>query len=164
MAEPESEHELSGMAAALTTAADELMLVLDRGNDDLRPQVSPVQLRTLLIVEEVGAPTLGTLATRLHTVPSSASRTCDRLQTAGLLLRQIGAEDRREVALVLTSAGRRLLNKLRSARKRELLAVVERMSEPGRTALFEGLREFRRALHGNGVRQGAQRRRDEMPR
>lgn len=169
MAQAVPEHELTAMAATVADAAGELELVLDRGAEYLRPRISPAQLRALLIIERDGAPTLGTLATRLNTVASSASRTCDRLQNAGLLSREASTRDRREVALVLTGAGRRLLGKLRLARRHQLLAVLERMAEPGRTALLDGLREFGRAVHADSAGtekrgQNGQRRRDEMPR
>lgn len=118
------------------------MLTIGRSAEDLHPRMSPPQLRTLLVLERRNSIHLGELAAELGTIPSSASRLCDRLQAAGLLVRRVGELDRRAICLELTAEATRLLDRIRQARRAQLTAVLERMSPGGRAALLNGLEEF----------------------
>ncbi|WP_018684577.1 MarR family transcriptional regulator [Actinokineospora enzanensis] len=128
--------------AEVETAARALGLVLTRANADVYPKVPPMQLRALHFVETLAPINLTRLTEELGTIPSSASRLCDRLQAAGLLDRRPATTDRREVEIVLTGEGRALLERLRIARRADMAEVLERMSPEGRAALLHGLREF----------------------
>ncbi|WP_202124356.1 helix-turn-helix domain-containing protein [Actinomadura physcomitrii] len=79
---------------------------------------------------------------------SSASRLCDRLEAAGLLIRDPG-RDRREVTVRLSADGQALLDRLRVRRRAELAGVLEAMPAPARAALLRGLSEFHEAASGH---------------
>ncbi|GGS38567.1 MULTISPECIES: MarR family winged helix-turn-helix transcriptional regulator [Actinokineospora] len=132
---PDEVAEIEGAALALG-------LVLTRANTSVYPKVPALQLRALHFVETVEPLTLTRLADMLGVLPSSASRLCDRLQSAGLLSRRPGAHDRREVELLVTDSGRDLLARLRRDRRADLGRVLAGMSAEGRAALLTGLREF----------------------
>jgi DNA-binding MarR family transcriptional regulator len=133
------------VAASVEAAAESLLIIWDRGLDGIRPRVSASQLRALLVVDRHQPINLGGLAEELGAIPSSASRLCDRLEAAGLVVRRISPEDRREIALSLTVEGTRLLEELRAARRAELSEVLATMTPASRAALLTGLRGFQHA-------------------
>ena len=129
-------------AVAVDTAADALLSVWDAARESAASLVSGSQLRALLVIESFDGINLRGLAAQLGVILSSASRLCDRLVAAGVLEREPGRTDRREIALHLTPAGHGMLSDLRSDRRRRLAAVLERMTPAGRQALLRGLAEF----------------------
>lgn len=102
-------------------------------------------LRVLVILDAHGPLNLSDLADTLGVNPSNASRACDRLAEAGLLQRSANVDDRRQVTLSLTPAGRTLMDRLMDRRREILGAVVEEMTEADRTRLMSGLRAFNAA-------------------
>ena len=73
----------------------------------------PQYLILAVLGEQAGAEglTIGTIATRLFLESSSVTPPVKRLEQAGLVTRQRGAEDEREVRVRMTAAGRKLLEK-----------------------------------------------------
>jgi DNA-binding MarR family transcriptional regulator len=102
-------------------------------------------LRVLVILDAHGPLNLSAVADVLGVNPSNASRACDRLAESGLLSRSTNAEDRRQVTLSLTDAGRTLMDRLMDRRRQILRAVVEEMSVADRERLMAGLRAFNAA-------------------
>ena len=98
---------VSEVAAAVESAVESLLAVLDRARLAQSPAIPPTQLRVLAIVSRARHTNMNRLAEALDVVPSSASRLCDRLEATGLLRRTPDPRDRREVRLVLTPAARR---------------------------------------------------------
>jgi DNA-binding MarR family transcriptional regulator len=129
-------------AAAVDDAAEALLGVWEATREHASSRLSGSQLRALLFVEREEGINLRGLATGLGMILSSASRLCDRLVAAGVLEREPGRADRREIALHLTPAGHALLGEMRSDRRARLASVLSGMSEAGREALLRGLREF----------------------
>ncbi len=101
--------------------------------------VTVLQLRALVLAST--RPGLGAtdLAEALGVHVSSASRTADRLVAAGLLERRESAEDRRRLHLAPTPAGARLLDTVMAERRRELGALLRRMSPQDRDHLARGM-------------------------
>ncbi|MEU4475855.1 MarR family transcriptional regulator [Micromonospora sp. NPDC023888] len=130
------------MAAALDEAAAALLGVWESAREGTAGRVSGAQLRAVTVVEQHDGINLRRLATRLDMLLSSASRLCDRLVAAGMLEREPGRFDRREISLHLTPEGRRLLAELRADRRARLAVVLGGMSPAGRDALLDGVREF----------------------
>lgn len=118
--------------------------------DAVESTTSPTQVRALLAVEATGGCSNVELAQLLAIFPSSASRLTDRLTAAGLITRQAGQEDRREICLVLTPAGRRSVEKFVEARVSLIGGVMSLMSQPDRSALLRGLTAFSEAAHRLG--------------
>jgi DNA-binding MarR family transcriptional regulator len=109
------------------------------GVDDV---VSVPQWRVLVMLHTRGPLNLAAVAAALEVNPSNASRTCDRLMKAGLLDRRESPDDRRHVALTLTSAGRGLVNKVTRHRRVAIERVLRQMSASQRDQLADALGVF----------------------
>ncbi|MEV4725319.1 MarR family winged helix-turn-helix transcriptional regulator [Micromonospora humida] len=141
------------MAAELDAATGALLSVWEAARESTTSRLSSAQLRAVMVVERHDGINLRRLATLLNMLLSSASRLCDRLVAAGMLEREPGRSDRREIALHLTPEATRLLAELRRDRRQRLAAVLAGMSGEGRGALLRGLVEFdrvARAREGEG--------------
>jgi len=101
--------------------------------------VTVLQLRVLVLAST--RPGLGAsdVAAALGVHVSSAGRTVDRLVAAGLLERRESAADRRRLHLAPTPAGERLLDDVMTDRRRQLTALLERMSPQDRDHLARGM-------------------------
>ena len=88
---------------------------------------------------------MSAVADGLGVNPSNASRTCDRLFRSGLLDRRDDPDDRRNVALTLMPAGRRLVDSMLGQREAIFAQVVGRMSTKERSHLTAGLTAFNKA-------------------
>jgi DNA-binding MarR family transcriptional regulator len=143
------------LSAAIETAAEALVALWGRAQESTRQPVSSSQLRALLVVERLGEINLNGLAEELGSIPSSASRLCDRLQAAGLISRNTGRTDRREVVLSLTPDGHSLLGAMRSARRAEIGRVLAAMPYDDQHALLVALERFRSAMRPDGPDGGA---------
>ncbi|MEV4820997.1 MarR family transcriptional regulator [Micromonospora sp. NPDC049274] len=143
------------MAAALDAAAEALLGVWDSAREETASRVSGAQLRAVMVVEQHDGINLRRLATRLDMLLSSASRLCDRLVAAGMLEREPGRFDRREISLHLTPEARRLLAELRADRQGRIAAVLAAMTPAGRAALVDGMREFDEAARRQRTLSGS---------
>jgi DNA-binding MarR family transcriptional regulator len=132
----------TNIAAAVDTAAQALLAVSDAAREQATSRLSGSQLRAVIVVERYDGINLRGLASSMGIILSSASRLCDRLVAAGVLEREPGRVDRREISLHLTPLGRALLEELREDRRERLAGVLNEMSAAGRQALLRGLREF----------------------
>ncbi|MGW3009261.1 MarR family winged helix-turn-helix transcriptional regulator [Streptomyces sp. NPDC001219] len=134
-------------ASAAALAASELLEVLwGHGQEAARSaEVSPSQLRALLVLEKREGTNLRTLAAALASRPPAVSRLCDRLEAMGLAERGPSATSRREVELRLSLRGRVLLEEYRAARSREITATLERMDPSDVAKLAAGLEAFHTA-------------------
>lgn len=107
--------------------------------------VTPPQLRVLVMIASRDSLNLGAVARGLGVHPSNATRTCDRLVTAGLLDRRDDAADRRNLQLTLTDQGRRLVDEVMDRRRHAIAGVLERMPALQRAALVPVLTTFAEA-------------------
>ncbi|MCZ7435769.1 MarR family winged helix-turn-helix transcriptional regulator [Micromonospora sp. WMMC241] len=130
------------MSAALDEAAGTLLAVWEAAREQTTSRLSGAQLRAVMVVEQHDGINLRRLATLTDMLLSSASRLCDRLVAAGMLEREPGRHDRREISLHLTPEAERLLAELRADRRRRLARILGAMSPDGRAALLRGMREF----------------------
>jgi DNA-binding MarR family transcriptional regulator len=109
---------------------------------ELEDGVTVPQLRVLVMVHTRGPLNLSAVAAALEVNPSNGSRTCDRLIRAGLLDRRDSPEDRRNVTLTLTDAGRNLVEKLTKQRRSAIERVLRKMDAADRAQLAELLDKF----------------------
>ncbi|WP_428963869.1 MarR family winged helix-turn-helix transcriptional regulator [Micromonospora fluostatini] len=130
------------MAAALDDAAGTLLAVWEAARERTTHRLSSAQLRAVVVVDRRDGINLRRLAAELNMLLSSASRLCDRLEAAGMLEREPGRVDRREISLHLTPQARRLLAELQADRRQRLTEVLAGMSAAGRQALLRGITEF----------------------
>jgi len=85
--------------------------------------LEPQQHQLLLAVHglpESAKPTIGELASRLFIQHHSAVELVNRLEQTGAVARHTGTQDKREVWIRLTPAGRAILRKLALAHRTEL--------------------------------------------
>ena len=148
--------DVTDVAAAVESAVDSIVSVLDAARLAQSPSVPPAQLRVLSIIAGNQHTNMSRLAEALDVVPSSASRLCDRLEATGLLRRVPDPRDRREVRLLPTPAARRLLDQLQERRRRALGEVLDRMPAPARQELVRALQAFAEAADDgqNGADSG----------
>jgi DNA-binding MarR family transcriptional regulator len=134
------------IAAAVESAVESLVAVVEQARLAQQPTIPPAQLRVLSIIAGNRHTNMSRLAEALDVVPSSASRLCDRLEATGLLRRVADPRDRREVRLLLTPAARRLLSDLRERRRAALVSVLERMPPTAQQDLLRALAAFEVAV------------------
>jgi len=110
--------------------------------------IEPQQHQLLLAVQglpEGVRPTIRELASRLFIQHHSAVELVNRLEVTGAIARSPGPEDRREVWIRLTPAGRGILHRLALAHRAEL----ERSGPELARALQSVLRHGRRTVAGH---------------
>jgi DNA-binding MarR family transcriptional regulator len=133
----------TGLAAldSETEIAARLRLAVLRLSRRLRQQVAgavtSTQVSALATVERLGAPTLGELAASEQVRPPSMTKIVVGLEEAGLLRRQVDADDRRVARVTLTAEGRRVVQRSRSLRTAYLARRLRRLSVTERRALGE---------------------------
>ena len=137
--------EPDALVTALLTASRALVGISARSLAGVEETVTLAQFRTLVVLHAHGASPLNRLAHRLQVNASTALRSVDRLLAADLVDRRENAEDRREVILELTSAGRRLVADVTSRRREAIEQVVRAMPRARREALVEALLAFAEA-------------------
>jgi DNA-binding MarR family transcriptional regulator len=108
----------------------------------------------LVLIALHGPQNPGAVATELGVHPSNATRICDRLVSAGLVVRREDPVDRRYVALSLTPAGASLVNTVLEHRRSAVAAVMARMPEQLRGAAALGMAAFAAADGGEGIEDG----------
>jgi DNA-binding MarR family transcriptional regulator len=105
--------------------------------------IEPQQHQLLLAVHglpEGVKPTIREIASRLFIQHHSAVELVNRLETTGAIARQVGSEDRREVWVRLTPAGRALLRKLAIAHRNELEKFGPELARALQSVLRQGRR------------------------
>ena len=114
--------------------------------------VHSAQLFAMQKLAEGPAASLGELAQRTFTDPSSVSVVVTRLVERGLVTRTAAADDRRRVLIALTPAGRAVLRRAPRAAQARLHDAARSLPERQLTALATGLRALARglAVHDDG--------------
>ncbi|HEV7208945.1 MAG TPA: MarR family transcriptional regulator, partial [Mycobacteriales bacterium] len=113
-----------------------------RAMDGVGHVASLTGLRALLVLDDRGECNLRELATELALSQSATSRMVDRLVTGGLLDRRVPPDNRREVRLAATPAGRRVTKRLVALRRAAIAAIADRMQPTDVGQLREGLAAF----------------------
>ena len=113
-------------------------------------EVTLPQLRTLGVVSLEGPQTVSALAERLDVHASTMTRMCSRLVARGLVVRTPSAIDRREVVIELTAQGQGLVDVVLDKRRREIDAVVRRMTPDDRDRVVCALELFSEARGATG--------------
>jgi DNA-binding MarR family transcriptional regulator len=122
--------------ADLVTALRSAVLILGRR---MRYQsagdLSQSELATLGRVSREGPITPGQLARSEHVQPPSMTRLLERLESKGFIERTPHPDDRRQVLISMTDAGREYSRRIREARAAWLSAHLERLDEADRDAI-----------------------------
>jgi DNA-binding MarR family transcriptional regulator len=140
-----SEESVDEFVNAILVASRVLIAVSARSLTGVETTVTLTQLRTLVVLDTHDGINLNGLAELLEVNASTAMRMIDRLLAAELVTRQDNPENRREVVLGLTPAGRRIVRKVTARRRKEIRRIVERMPSTHRANLVRALRAFNAA-------------------
>lgn len=143
--EPAREQATRAQVDAVMLAAQALVGVTAQSVAEVEDIVTLPQLRLLVLVSGRGSLNLNALAEAMGVHPSNATRACDRLVAAGLLVRRESAVDRRNVELALTDKGRDLVESIVNRRRTAIGAVLARMPERRRQSLVAATRAFAQA-------------------
>ena len=130
---------------AVVRASRALVGITVRALASVSDEVTLPQLRTLMVVSQHGAQTVSSLADRLDVHASTMTRMCSRLVSRGLVERRPSPLDRREVVIVLTALGQRLVDEVMDKRRREIDDVVRHLSSEDRDRVVAALELFARA-------------------
>jgi DNA-binding MarR family transcriptional regulator len=133
---------------AVMDAARLLVAVVAASVLEVEERASLPQLRVLTLMEARGSLTLGAVAAALGVHPSNATRMCDRLVAAGLVNRRDDPDDRRQLRLTLTEAGRDLVESLMSHRRAAVARAMAEMAPDDRALLASSLKRFTAAAFG----------------
>lgn len=139
---PSSNRPSANQIDAVLRASRALVGIAAASIADVDDVVTVPQFRVLVMLYTRGPLNLAAVAAGLEVNPSNASRTCERLSKAGLLDRRELLEDRRNVALTLTAAGRRLVDSVTRHRRVAIERVLRQMSAPERDRLATSLSAF----------------------
>ncbi len=102
-----SQVDRDSMVDAVLTASRVLVAIAARSLADAGEQVTLTQYRSLVVLASRGPQSVAALAEAVAVTPPTASRLCERLVRKGLVRRRTDRNDRRQVRIALTEAGRR---------------------------------------------------------
>jgi len=105
--------------------------------------LAPSQSRALRVLMRHGAMRLSGLSEQLGIAARSATEVVDALEQRGLVTRTPDTSDRRATLVDVTDAGRRLMKRIRAARRDEADQVFEALDEADRADLLRILRALR---------------------
>lgn len=118
--------------------------LLDEGL--LQQDYSLTEVRVLLELADHDMTTAATLNRSLGLDPGYLSRILFRFDRAGLLRREIGRQDRRELQLSLTSAGHAVVAPLEQAASAEVARLLQPLSEQKQRELLAAMQAIMQLL------------------
>lgn len=133
---------MDAIADALLTASRLLVDISRRSIARVDESLTLPQFRVLLILSHQDTVNLATLSGLLEVKPSAAGRMVDRLVGAGLIDRCPHPTSRRELLVVLTPRGRKVVREVLVRRRKEIAKIVENMPTADSRGLVRGLTAF----------------------
>lgn len=109
---------------------------------DLDPALTPIQVRTLVILASHESMRPTALADALGVHASNATRACDKLAAAGLIQRRENPENRRSQILGLTPAGRNAIRSISRRRARAIAKILTALPPDRQEAVAAAMGEF----------------------
>lgn len=113
-----------------------------RSAAELPHELTLPQLRALVVLDDDATVTVKALAARLGIQPSTTTRLVDRLVAKGLIQRAPGVQDRREVLLSLSPAGRDVVDAAMDSRRRAVRDVLAALTPDELAAVQESFAIF----------------------
>lgn len=133
----ETEADRAAVVEAVIGASRVLVAVAARSLAEVAEEVTLPQFRALVVLVSRGPQRVASLAESLAVTPPTATRMCDRLVRKGLVRRRTGREDRRQVNLTVTQAGRELVAEVTERRRREIAALLQDISPEDQMQMVE---------------------------
>ncbi|MGH9101383.1 MAG: MarR family winged helix-turn-helix transcriptional regulator [Acidimicrobiales bacterium] len=143
--DPEADAAAGPVVEAVLRASRALVAVAARSLAGAGEDVTLPQYRAMVVLAGQGPQGVAALAGALGVSPSTATRMCDRLVRKGLVRRRAGRQDRRQVRLALTEAGRRLVDDVSDRRRGEIARIVGAVPGEAHGHLVEALEAFAEA-------------------
>ena len=125
-------------------AARALLGIVVKSLAPVLEDITPGQLRALVILSSQGAHRAGVLAGMLGVHPSTFTRTVDRLAAGGWVTRSENPESRREVLVELTPRGEHAVSSVLRGRRRELVQALAALPVADQRRVAEGFALFAR--------------------
>jgi DNA-binding MarR family transcriptional regulator len=97
--------------------------------------VSLPQFRVLVVLAGSGPLRMGALAQRVGAVPSTFSRSLDRMEHGGWVRREQSPDSRREVLVHLTPHGENLVAHVTDRRRQEIASILAQLKPDDRRAV-----------------------------
>ncbi|MEU9791050.1 MarR family transcriptional regulator [Streptomyces sparsogenes] len=138
--QPEDGGLAEELIASVMAASRLLVAISARALASIDETLTLPQLRALVVLDGCGPAKLAELAAGLGVNPSTALRTVARLESRGLVDRQVNPDSRREVVLRLTDGGAELVARVLEYRRGEIAVLVGRLPAAERAGLARGLR------------------------
>jgi DNA-binding MarR family transcriptional regulator len=113
-----------------------------RSAAELPHELTLPQLRALVVLDDDAVVTVKALAERLGIQPSTTTRLVDRLVAKHLIERAPGVEDRREVLLSLSRAGRRVVDQSMEFRRQAIREILESLTRAERASVLDAFAVF----------------------
>jgi DNA-binding MarR family transcriptional regulator len=130
---------------ATLTASRALLGVVARSVASALEVVTLPQFRVLVLLSAEGPTRIGSLAERMGVVPSTFTRSVDRMVAGGWIARAENPDSRREVLIDLTDDGRRLVEAVTERRRREIRKVLALLPEDDRAVVARAFTLFNAA-------------------
>ncbi|WP_405018061.1 MarR family transcriptional regulator [Kitasatospora sp. NBC_00070] len=130
------------LVSAVLTASRVLVAISARSLGTVAETLTLPQFRMLVVLQTRGEMSMSRLAEYLAVNPSTALRMIERLVTVGMVTRQPGEHDRREVLIALTPQGAHTVTAATDRRREEIARIVASMPPGRRAGLIEALRAF----------------------
>ncbi|MGH3417792.1 MAG: MarR family winged helix-turn-helix transcriptional regulator [Actinocrinis sp.] len=127
------------------TASRLLVAIAARSLAAVEENLTLPQYRMLVVLDSRGPGSLARLAEHLEVNPSTALRMVERLSAAGMVDKLANPDNRREVQLSLTDAGRQVVRQATENRRAQITTIVEAMEPERRADLIAALRAFTEA-------------------
>jgi len=127
---------------AVLSASRALVGVAARSLAAAEEEVTLPQYRALVVLASRGTQRVLDLAEALGVNQSTITRMCDRLESKRLISRQRPPDNRRTVLVSITASGEELVAAVTRRRRREIRAIVRRMSGQTQTSLVEAMASF----------------------
>ncbi len=130
------------LVEAFLSASRVLVAVAARSLAATGAEITLPQHRALVLLASRGPQRVRALADLLAVNSSTATRLCDRLETAGLVQRDRSTADRRAVDVSLTPAGLDLVRRVTDARRSEISQILSHTPDTAREPILGALRTF----------------------
>ncbi len=137
--------ELEAVTEAVLIASRALVAVAARSLAGVADDVTLPQFRALVVLDTRGPQPANALAEALSLHPSTITRMVDRLVDKKLVARRAARDDRREIPVSVTRAGRRIVADVTARRREEIAEIIARIPRSGRAAVVAALRAFAEA-------------------
>lgn len=145
VADPASDQPAVEVIESTLNASRALLSIIVKSLAPVLEEITPGQLRALVILSSQGSQRAGVLAGMLGVHPSTFTRTVDRLAAGGWVTRSENPDSRREVLVELTARGERAVASVMRGRRRELAAVLGSLTPADQHRVAEAFMIFARA-------------------